>query len=373
MPKSWYEFKNKAEDSAEISIYDEIGMWGVSARHFASDLKALGDVKNIDVSINSPGGSLFDGLAIHNMLKRHPAKVTVIIDGIAASAASVIAMAGDEILMPENAFMMIHEASGVAVGTADDMREYADFLDKTLASLVSVYRAKTDMADDELISMIKAESWLSALDAVALGFATATIEAKKVAACCDMSRFENPPEIENLVDETKAAQAIVINFNAPTNTVDAQKVAEDLKAALEAGEYIVNVGDVAAEQEEEETFEDELDTAAQIAELCNAAGVSMITAKLIKDGSTVEQAQEHIKAAGEIRTICNTAKLPDRANDYIKAGLSVQEVRASLFDALAAKDMESDINPWHQPSNKTPAKGTEKLKAADIYAKRQVK
>ena len=338
MPKSWYEVKNKADDSAEISIYDEIGLFGVSARHFASDLKALGDVKNIDVSINSPGGSLFDGLAIHNMLKRHPAKVTVIIDGIAASAASVIAMAGDEILMPENAFMMIHEASGVAIGTADEMREYADFLDKTLASLVSVYRDKTNIPDDELIGMIKAESWLSALDAVALGFATNTIEARKVAACCDMSRFENPPQIENL-EETPSA-TVEIKFD-PQSLDELRSIVSDLESRIQAIEP--------AADEEQESADDELDAAAKIAELCNEAGVSMIAASLIKDGATVEQAQARIKAASEIRTLCNTAKLPDRANEYIKAGLSVREVRASFFDALASKDMESDTNPWHQP------------------------
>ena len=369
MPKSWYEVKNKAEDSAEISIYDEIGLWGVSARHFASDLKALGDVKNIDVSINSLGGSLFDGIAMYNMLKRHPANVRVFVDGIAASAASIVAMAGDEVVMPENAFLMIHNITSGIIGTADEMREYADVLDKMKTSIVSVYRNKTGIEDEKIAEMISSETWLSSLDAVAMGFADTVSEPRKIAACLD--RFENPPEIENLIDKEPAKKPIVVNIVNNAAGTDSEELAQAIKAANPGIELEVIVENVEPGQSAE--ADDELDTAAKIAELCNEAGVSMIAASLIKDGATIEQAQERIKAAAEIRTICNTAKLPDRANEYIKAGLSIQEVRASLFDALAARDMESETNPWHQPTNTAPAKGSDRLKAADIYAKRQSK
>ena len=103
---------------AEIVIYDEIGAFGIPAKAFLDELKALGPVPELTVRINSPGGSVFDGVAIYNALKRHSAAITVWIDGIAASIASMIAMAGDEIVMPENAMLMLHDPSGLVMGTA---------------------------------------------------------------------------------------------------------------------------------------------------------------------------------------------------------------------------------------------------------------
>lgn len=106
---NWYSMKASAEDTADISIYEEIGGWGISARQFAEELTALGQVNHINLHIHSPGGDVFDGIAIYNLLKNHPASKTVYIDGLAASMASVIAMVGDPIIMPENAMMMIHQ------------------------------------------------------------------------------------------------------------------------------------------------------------------------------------------------------------------------------------------------------------------------
>lgn len=107
--KSWCSIKAASDGtSANISIYEEIGGWGITAQQFSEDLKALGAVSHINLHIHSPVGDVFDGIAIYNLLSKHPAKVTVNIDGLAASMASVIAMAGDRIVMPENAMMMIH-------------------------------------------------------------------------------------------------------------------------------------------------------------------------------------------------------------------------------------------------------------------------
>ena len=108
---SWYTIRAR-DGGAEVLIYDEIGAYGVSAKGFLAELGALPDDSAIDLRLNSPGGSVFDAVAIHNALSRHAGTVTVWIDGIAASAASYIAMAGDEIVMPENAFLMIHDPSG---------------------------------------------------------------------------------------------------------------------------------------------------------------------------------------------------------------------------------------------------------------------
>ena len=132
MTRRWYEFRAQAE-GAEIVIYDEIGAFGIPAKAFLDELKALGPVAELTVRINSPGGSVFDGVAIYNALKRHDAAVTVWIDGIAASIASMIAMAGDEVVMPENAMLMLHDPSGLVCGTAADMRAMAEALDRMKA------------------------------------------------------------------------------------------------------------------------------------------------------------------------------------------------------------------------------------------------
>ena len=139
---SWYTIRARAS-GAEVLIYDEIGAYGVSAKGFLAELGALPDGVPIDLRLNSPGGSVFDAVAIYNALQRHDGTITAWIDGVAASAASYVAMAGDEIVMPENAFLMIHDPSGLVMGTAEDMRAMAEALDKVKGSLVSGYAAKS--------------------------------------------------------------------------------------------------------------------------------------------------------------------------------------------------------------------------------------
>ena len=196
--QSWYSIKAKASDTAEISIYDEIGFWGVSAASFAQDLKSCGNnLKQINLHIHSPGGDVFDGIAIYNLLKNHPANVTVYIDGLAASMASVIAMAGNEVIMPENAMMMIHKPWGIQGGDAEDMRKYADLLDKVENTLIPAYANKTGKTPEELAEMLSAETWLNGKECVEQGFADKLAE-PLVAMASIKSRkledFENMPK-----------------------------------------------------------------------------------------------------------------------------------------------------------------------------------
>ncbi|OEY74985.1 peptidase S14 [Haemophilus quentini] len=194
--QSWYSIK--ANDTAEISIYDEIGGWGISAQQFAKDFKALGNnLKQINLHIHSPGGDVFDGIAIYNLLKNHPSNKTVTIDGLAASMASVIAMAGTEIIMPENAMMMIHKPWGVQGGDADDMRKYADLLDKVEDTLIPAYAAKTGKSAEELAEMLAAETWLNGKECVEHGFADKLAEPVKAMAQLQSKRlgdYNNMPK-----------------------------------------------------------------------------------------------------------------------------------------------------------------------------------
>ena len=242
--QSWYSIKAKANDTAEISIYDEIGFWGVSAASFAQDLKDCGNnLKQINLHIHSPGGDVFDGIAIYNLLKNHPANVTVYIDGLAASMASVIAMVGNEVIMPENAMMMIHKPWGIQGGDAEDMRKYADLLDKVENTLIPAYASKTGKTPEELAEMLSAETWLNGKECVEQGFADKLAE-PLVAMASIKSRkledFENMPKAmkdmlfkpQGNAGTNPALQATPTEQSAPVNTT--QTVTVDNTAQVQA-------------------------------------------------------------------------------------------------------------------------------------------
>jgi ATP-dependent protease ClpP protease subunit len=196
---------------ADLLLYGPIGgdAWGwlfddVTPKQFQADLAALGDIKELRVFINSEGGDVFAGQAIHSMLQRHPARVTVHIDGLAASIASVVAMAGDRILMPRNAMMMIHNPWSVGIGDAREFRKIADTLDQIRESIIAAYQSKTDMGRQPLMNLLNAETWMTAQEAVDMGFADEIEESKQIAASLlrpgvvviggqqlDLTRFSN--------------------------------------------------------------------------------------------------------------------------------------------------------------------------------------
>ncbi len=169
--KNWFQIKNKASGVLDISIHEEIGSFGISAREFMAELKKHSDVAVINLSIHSPGGSVLDSLAIYNSLRNHGAKIHGRVEGVAASAASFILMASDTITMPEDSFIMIHSAWGGAMGEADELRDMADTIDKLNNSIVNIYERRTGLDRETIIDMMKAESWISAEQALELGFA----------------------------------------------------------------------------------------------------------------------------------------------------------------------------------------------------------
>jgi ATP-dependent protease ClpP protease subunit len=164
---------------AEIYIYDEIGFWGVSATDMVHELTGL-VCDEIDVHINSPGGDVWDGIAIFNGLLRHSARVNVIVDGLAASAASVIAMAGDTVTMATGSQMMVHDASGAAYGNADTMAQMVDLLNAVSDNLAAIYSARAQGGTAKAWrAVMKAETWYSADEAVESGLADKVDKASK--------------------------------------------------------------------------------------------------------------------------------------------------------------------------------------------------
>lgn len=182
MSRTWFTIKNAADaPAAEISIHDEIGAWGISAKDFLGQLKNIPAGRPLTLSLHSPGGEVFDGLAIYHALKAR-GNVNVRIEGLAASMASVIAMAGTRIEMPRNAYLMIHNPSGFAMGESSDMRQLADLLDKLKGSLIAAYRDRTKKSDEDLTAMMDAETWLTGEEAVAQGFADTLTDAVALSA-----------------------------------------------------------------------------------------------------------------------------------------------------------------------------------------------
>ncbi|WP_340583911.1 head maturation protease, ClpP-related [Brucella pseudintermedia] len=166
-----------ADADATISIFDVIGEdgWtgsGVTAKRISAALRSIGN-KDITVRINSPGGDMFEGIAIYNLLRTHPAKVTVEVLGWAASAASIIAMAGDDIRMGLGSFMMVHNAWGLVIGNRHDLREAAELFDQFDAALADIYEARTGMARVEIERLMDAGTFMTAAQAVECGFADA--------------------------------------------------------------------------------------------------------------------------------------------------------------------------------------------------------
>jgi len=230
---AWYRIDNKAGEPAALYIFDEINpMWGIGAQDVVNELKAI-DAAQIDVHINSPGGNVWDGIAIMNALRNHKANITVKVDGLAASIASVIAMAGDSITMSLGAQMMIHNPSGFAMGDAKTMRELADTLDKSRASIASIYADRAGGTVDAWGAAMDAETWYTAQEAVAAGLADKvddSSQAEDITAKFDLSIFNHAgraaapkPYMPPPKTPVTAKTAVARIHNAPVKGADTHK------------------------------------------------------------------------------------------------------------------------------------------------------
>jgi ATP-dependent Clp protease protease subunit len=171
----------KTKNKGEIFLYGDIGGggWfseGITANQFQKDLRALGNVDEIDFHLNSPGGVIFEGQAMRALLQQHKAHVVTHIDGLAASAAVAVAMGGDEIRIADGGFMMIHNARGFMFGEAKDMRKQADMLDNVNTQVAELYVQKTGATLPQVLQWMDEETWMNAEDAVAKGFADKVME-----------------------------------------------------------------------------------------------------------------------------------------------------------------------------------------------------
>lgn len=213
--KKYWAFKALTNNESELTIYGEIadsqGGWfsdgnEITPTSFKAELDALGDITALNVYMNSPGGDVFAGQTIYSQLKRHPAMVNMHIDGLAASIASVIAMAGDTITMPANAMMMIHHPMSGVYGNAHEMRSMADTLDKVSESIQETYLAKASgMKTQDLVALLDAETWLTAQECLDLGLCDVVGEEIAIAASVRdfeiLAGYKNTPRFIKIIAE----------------------------------------------------------------------------------------------------------------------------------------------------------------------------
>ena len=305
--KQWFSIKNEADKTPELYIFDYIDDWfGISAQNVVDQIKDI-DATDINVRINSPGGMVFEGIAIYNALRAHKANIHVTIEGLAASIASVIAMAGDTVTMADNALMMVHNPFGWASGDAEAMRKTADVMDKITDSIAVSYTARTGKSLDEMKAIMNDETWFNADEALAAGFIDQIDEPIKAAASFDLTSFKNTPEGIGLKPEPEQEQE-------PEN---------------KAGEAIT------------------------VATLCNDAGYPEKTSEFLTAKLTEQQVKDKLDDFTAIKNLCAAAR-KDMADEFIKANKSPQAVKDELFNLLTKNDTPiiNTLTPEQQQESK---------------------
>lgn len=360
LSRSWFAMKTTGEKSAEISIYDEIGVWGIGSKQFKDQLDGLGEVSDLQISINSPGGDVFEGNAIYNMLMSHPAKKTVTIDGWAASMASIVAMSGDKIRMPENAVMMIHNPFVMTIGDGNQLRKDATLLDNLKANAIKAYRRHArDLTEQDISAMMDAETWLFADDAVSKGFADEVIPQADIKAMSTRGLMVPQMVARKMFGGGAQAGAAAPVFpeppvvQAPAPRVDKSHSTEGkamlclkCKKELSDGSTFCNhcgapqnLADASARERaeiEEAARKAEMERVTSIMALAVKAGVSdEIRDKAITDKQTPEQfAKDVLLSAPQAvkPTITATADEADKRHAVMVAGMMVAAGKASKED-----------------------------------------
>ena len=332
--KKWYhlEASTKNPQTIELSIHDEIGAYGVTARDFIADFQTLASsAQEIHLSVHSPGGDVFDAFAIYHVLLRHKEKIFARVEGLAASAASLIVMAAGHLSIPENAYLMIHNPWSFSIGDAHAMRDVADLLDKVTASLANIYAHRSGQSEEEIKKLLDQETWMTGSEALAMGFADSVSDAISVQA--------------------KLSQAAKNRyFHIPQNLIDISLVDDDVQT-IASSEYILNA--------------------------CHEAGFPQLSIALIGSSKTKQQIQDRMNEAKAILNLAKAAGVDEYANAAIESGHSLEQARVQ-FKAIRSERMAPKIISAHAssenfavPAQKEASTKQKKLNSNDIYSKRK--
>jgi len=367
-----------------ILIFDEIGWGGITAQMIARELEfANGD--DIEVRVNSPGGDVFEGIAIYNMFNQYSGAVKVVVDGLAASIASIIALGGDEVVMNEGSFFMIHNPWSGAMGEANDFRKQADVLDAIRDQLLGIYKKATNLSEEEIVSMMDEETWLNAEQSIEMGFATSQETFIKVAASLNFSNktryfFNNTPteltqmkkKLEVIHNEVAEAELAEVETEETAleeleNEIEESEEFAELEFVAEAElEEELEESEEVAEQEEEleEEFEDEItyteeevmarieialeEEADRQEQIRNMAfpGQEELVAELIKDKAEIVDAS--------LRIITNAKELSLHAkSEDVSKGNALNKLLNAAPKSLDSKEEEvSDLDSLRAKASK---------------------
>lgn len=348
--RQWYRIVAKVEEAvADLYVYDEIGQsfWeddSVSAKQFIADLRAIPEaITTLRVHVNSPGGDVFDAVTIANALRSERDErgrtVEVRIEGLAASAATIVSSAGHPIKIADNALVMVHNPSALVMGEASDMREMADALDAVRQSIIATYRWVSDLSEEALSALIDASTWMDAATAVANGFATEIIERVPMAAS-----FR--PDVRARLGEVPEPHRAIVN-------------------ALIAPPPVPPTPPVAA-------------SASEVLRLCREGECLDLAESLVNAQATTAEVQAKVaeartqRAAAEARrseivALCATAKVPELADGYVRGAMAIADIKAHLTTITARMDgavIATDLDPNHG------APTAPRIDVAAVYATR---
>ena len=303
MPKPWYQIKAASEgsDTAEVSILEEISAWyGCNAKSFLTEFRAL-KAKNVDLYINSPGGSVIEALAIFNGMRASGKNITVHVLGIAASAASYIAMAGDKVVMPKNTLMFLHNPINGVYGNAEDLRDAADDLDKMGGMLAATYAKRWKGDEKALADVLANESLLTADECLEYGLCDEVVDEIKATASFDVGML--PPAARAVFAASAAITPPIVEPAAPDTAMADQITAHAKASGLEAFAAVF---------------------------------------ALAPEAATIDGARALIETARQVKSLAAAVGMADQADALIRSRKTVAEARAALAATYAASDIQID-------------------------------
>lgn len=362
MKKNWFTVQAAADGrTAQVAVRGYIGEWGVNDRDFIAAVEAHGEVDTIEVAVNSRGGEVDHALSIFNFLKNHPAKVNMRVDGVAMSAASIILMAGDRIEMPANAILMVHRPRAWGAETADEHRQLADVLDTFESALLETYQARTGKTADELKTMLADETFMTAKEAVANGFADRVIPLKAEARAASAVAYAAALDIP--LDVLERAQAEAMDESDPSSPEPAAPVIES---------------DPAAEATAIEPIPESLSS--RIALAATEAGLGDFLPCFALDGALTDMpaVRQAMADAREVFDLCNLVGQADQAEPLIRRRAGLAEARKVLQARMAEIDEASHTdstlaapNNSHAASQAAAASGSPAVSTSSIWEARR--
>jgi ATP-dependent Clp protease, protease subunit len=348
--------------TGELLIYDSIGesfFGGISAKSFIESLSNLGEIDELTVRINSPGGNVFDAAAIYNAIKRHPARTIIEIDGVAASAASYIAMAGDEVRIAENARFMIHNAMALTMGNRHAHSKRQAILSKLDQGIASLYAKRSKQKLESVAQMMDDETWFTAAEAVAAGFAEKLSEAQAVKSKADpraFGEFKNAPDLSEFLAQSEP--------DADFHALCDRLFADDREAELVVANFVSDLSTGGPDMSQEKPAES-TPTENQEKPTSQAPVNSISQAQLdeAKEAARREGIKLEADRQSKIQALCATAGVPDAAIKMCAdPTMSVEQCREHLFTLLCKKNRLEGDTGSEEPGEK--ADPDKEIKAA---------